>query len=204
MLKALKNFKWGYILLTILLAAVGVCLISMNDALVTLAITIGCMLAATGAVISIFALADKRRGPGFAIKMTVAVICLIGGIVTAVFNAASIEIIVSIFSLILIIDASFKLNTTAMSKRYSLALWWVMLALSLLIISSSFFMIKYTPENINVTSIVLGVIFIVDSVANFLNAFFVTVYEKRQREDILAEENGEHEEENDDNKVEEE
>ena len=188
MLKAIKNFKWGYILITLVLAAVGVCLITMSDALVTLAITIGCLLAASGIVIAIFAMVDKHRGVGFAMKIVLASLCLIGGIVTAIFNSASIEIIVSVFSLLLIIDASFKLNTTVMSKRYSLTLWWVMLALSVLIISASFIMIKYTPEKINVTSIILGVIFIVDSVSNFLNAFFVTAYEKRQREDILTEE----------------
>ena len=188
MLKAIKNFKWGYILITLVLAAVGICLITMSDALVTLAITIGCLLAASGIVIAIFAMVDKHRGVGFAMKIFLASLCLIGGIVTAIFNSASIEIIVSVFSLLLIIDASFKLNTTVMSKRYSLTLWWVMLALSVLIISASFIMIKYTPEKINVTSLILGVIFIVDSVSNFLNAFFVTAYEKRQREDILTEE----------------
>lgn len=188
MLKAIKNFKWGYILITLVLAAVGICLITMSDALVTLAITIGCLLAASGIVIAIFAMVDKHRGVGFAMKIVLASLCLIGGIVTAIFNSASIEIIVSVFSLLLIIDASFKLNTTVMSKRCSLTLWWVMLALSVLIISASFIMIKYTPEKINVTSIILGVIFIVDSVSNFLNAFFVTAYEKRQREDILTEE----------------
>lgn len=187
MLKALKSFKWGYLLITIILAAVGTCLITMNDALVTLAITIGCLLVATGLVIAISALADKRRGVGFAIKITISTLCLIGGIITAIFNSASIEIIVSIFSLLLIVDASFKLNTTAMSKRYSLALWWLMLALSVSIIGGAFFMIKYTPENINTASIILGIIVIVDSIANLLNAFFITAYEKRQREDILSE-----------------
>ncbi|MBQ8689010.1 MAG: DUF308 domain-containing protein [Clostridia bacterium] len=187
MLKKLKSFKWGYMVITLGLIAVGVCLIAMSNALVALAITIGCLLAVSGIIFGIVTLADKNRGFAFGFKIFFAAIALIGGVVTAIFNEGTVEILVSIFSLLLIVDASFKLNTTVMSKRYSLPLWWVILAISVTVIASGFFMIKYPPENVTTTSILLGIIFIIDAVSNFLSAFFLTEVEKCRKRDFIAE-----------------
>ena len=187
MFKKLKEFKWGYMIITLGLIAVGVCLIAMSNALVALAITIGCLLAISGIIFGIITLANKSRGFAFGFKIFFAAIALIGGVVTAIFNEGTVEILVSIFSLLLIVDASFKLNTTFMSKRYSLPLWWVILSLSITVIVGGFFMIKYPPESISVTSVLLGIIFIIDAVSNFLSAFFLAEIEKRQRRDFIAE-----------------
>ena len=78
-------------------------------------------------------------------------------------------------------DASFKIRTTAMAKRYSLPLWWIILSLAALTIIGGFILLKHTPEQVNVASIMLGIVFIVDSVSNFLSAFYVAAYEKREK-----------------------
>lgn len=181
MLEKLKNFKWGYPLLFLILLGIGICLISMKEALIALAITIGCTVAAAGIVIGVFAIAKKERGFNFVIKIIFGSSCLVAGIVTAAFNDASVEILISIFSLLLIIDASFKINTTAMAKRYSVPLWWIILSLAVLTVVGGFFLLKYTPEDIPTASLILGIVFIADSLSNLLSAFYVSAYENREK-----------------------
>lgn len=187
MLKKLKGFEWGYVIISITLALMGICLIAMNNALKALAITIGCIVIAGGIALGIFALVDKRRSIGFAFKIFFAVSCLVAGILTLIFNKSAAEIIIAVLALLLIIDASFKLNTTIMSKRYLLPLWWVELALAVATIIISFIMIKFTPENLSVASVMMGIAFIIDAIANILSPFFIYVYRARQKSESYAE-----------------
>lgn len=171
--------KWGYAILFIILSIIGVCLIALNQALVALAITIGCILASVGIVLGVLTVAKREHGFSFAMRIIFSAVCLIAGVVVAVFNAGAVEIIISVSSLLLIIDASFKINTVAMCKRYSVSGWWLLLPFSVAIITTSFFLIKYTPESINAASVTLGIVFIVDALANLFSSFFNPAYERR-------------------------
>ena len=179
MLKDLKKFMWGYPVLAIILAAVGVCLIALTNALTALAITIGAILTVTGIVLAIVAIANQGRGVPFAFKVVFGAICIVCGIITMVFNKNSVEIIISLFSLLLIIDASFKLHTSAMSKRYGVVLWWIILALSVLTIIGAYILIQFPFKEQETSSIWLGVVFLIDSISNLLSAFYVSAYERR-------------------------
>lgn len=187
MLEKLKNFDWGYILVSVALGVLGVCLIALNNTLKAMAITVGCIVIAGGIALGILALVDKRRSIGFALKIFFAASCLIAGILTLIFNEGAAEVIIAVLALLLIIDASFKLNTTIMSKRYLLPLWWVELALAVATIIISFIMIKFTPENISVASVMMGIAFIIDAVANILSPFFISVYRARQKSEAYVE-----------------
>ena len=187
MLKKLKGFEWGYVIVSITLALMGICLLAMNNALKALAITIGCIVIAGGIALGIFALVDKRRSIGFAFKIFFAVSCLVAGILTLIFNKGAAEIIIAVLALLLIIDSSFKLNTTIMSKRYLLPLWWVELALAVATIIISFIMIKFTPENLSTASVMMGIAFIIDAISNIISPFCIYVYRARQKSESLAE-----------------
>lgn len=181
MLEKLKKFDWGYILVFLVLTAMGVCLIAMSDALKVMAITIGCIVIVGGIVLGVLAIVDKRRSIGFAFKVFFSVSCLVAGILTLIFNEDAADVIIAVLALLLIVDASFKLNTTVMSKRYLLPLWWMELVLSVAIIVISFIMIRFTPESISVASVILGIAFILDAIANISSPFFIYVYRERQK-----------------------
>ena len=187
MLEKLKKFDWGYILISVALGVMGVCLIALNNTLKAMAVTVGCLVIAGGILLGALALMDKRRSIGFAFKVFFSTACLIAGILTLIFNENAADIIIAVLALLLIIDASFKLNTTIMSRRYLLPLWWVELALSVAIIIISFIMIRFTPENISIASVMLGIAFIIDAIANIASPFFIFVYRERQRSESYAE-----------------
>ena len=189
MIEKLKNFKWGYVLISAFLCAVGICLISFNDVLKNVAIAIGVVLVLFAIVYGTIVLAGKDRGVTFAFKIIFAAICLVAGTVVAILHSATVAIMISVFSLLLIIDGAFKLQTAIMSKRYSVALWWVILSLSVAVIVGAYFLIKaeVNADRIATVSIWLGITILVDALANLLSAFYITIYEKRQHTEIRGE-----------------
>lgn len=182
-----KESKLGYIIIGILLIAIGVCLVAFSDSLAILAISIGALLAVSATIFGIITIAKKDRGIRFALKITLAIICLVAGITTAIFKENTVSVMVSVFSLLLIVDGSFKLNTAAMSKRYSVGGWWVMLVTSILIILSSFILAKYTPDDIAAETIWLGITVIVDGLSNIFSAIWTALYEKAEHKEIYNE-----------------
>lgn len=187
MLEKLKKFGWGYILISAALGVLGVCLIALGNTLKAMAITMGCITVVGGITLGVLALMDKRRSIGFAIKIFFAVSCLVAGILTLIFNEDAADIIIAVFSLLLIIDASFKLNTTILSKRYLLPMWWAELSLAIATIIISFIMIRFTPKNISVASVTVGIAFIIDAIANLLSPFFIYVISERKKNESYAE-----------------
>ncbi len=182
-----KTRFFGYILIAILLLAIGVLFIAFNNSLKILTICVGVILALFGIVFGIVAIAGKDRGFTFVMKIILAVICLGCGVVTAILNEKAAEILAALFALLLIVDGSFKLNTSAMSKRYGVRLWWIMLIPAVLLISGGFGLIKYAPQSSGAMSVILGVLIIIDAIINFASVFYVPVYERHMKEDILAE-----------------
>jgi len=68
-----------------------------------------------------------------------------------------------------------------------LPLWWIELALAVATIIISFIMIKFTPENLATASVMMGIAFIIDAIANIISPFFIYVYRARQKNESLAE-----------------
>ncbi len=197
MLKQLKNFKWGYILLTLLIAASGVCFIAFRETLSTIALIMGIILSIFAVVFAVITIADKKRGVSFALKIAFSVIALSCGILTiAVHKSDAVEWLVAIFGLLLIIDGSFKLHTSAMSKRYRSVGWWLVLIPAVLVIVGGFFTIRYqltgtTEEELleqqSLISVIMGVTMIIDALANLLSAFFISSYEKKMKNQFIEE-----------------
>lgn len=183
MLERTRNIKWGYLVIGILLAVIGVCFILFNNSLKALAISVGVILAVFATVFGVLTIASRGRGLAFAGKIIFAIICLVSGIVTAVFNTGSIDILISLFCLLLIVDGSFKLNTAAMSKRYSVGGWWIMMTASVLVILSAFALAKYTPSQEKAT-ILLGIVIVTDALANIFSMFWVPKYETAEKAEI--------------------
>ena len=191
MLEKLKNFKWGYVILFLMLAVVGVCFAVWHDTLHIVAIVMGVILAIYGIVLTVLAVADRNRKVKFAIRLTIGIIAIVCGVITAIFREGAIELIASLFALFLIVDGSFKLHTAALSKRYKLFSWWLMLVPAILVIIGGFVTLRISPESLtegtSTVSVLLGITMVVDAISNLLSAFYITGYEKGMVKEIKEE-----------------
>jgi uncharacterized membrane protein HdeD (DUF308 family) len=185
LLEKIKNFKWGYIFVFFINAIMAICLFSFNNAsLNALAIAIGVIVIIGAIILAFLTLASTVRGFSFGIKMSFSVLMLIAGIVTIIARDATINVMIGIFALAMIIDGSFKFHTAAMSKRFKLWCWVLLLVLSVILIAGGYIIIQWLTIENNITVYLLGVLFAIDSIANLFSAFYISAYEKRSEEQI--------------------
>ena len=183
--KIKTKFKWGYPALALVSGAVGVCLLVLNNqSLEALAVTIGSIVALAGVVFGANALTMKERGGKFALYIVMAVAFLVSGIATIITKTTIMDLIVGIFGLILILDGGYKFETTAKSKRYRAAGWWIMLALSVALIGGGYIAVIRLTVGWSGTVYVLGALFIIDAIANLLSAFYLGYAEKRESAEL--------------------
>ena len=183
----IQKFGWGYILLAIVLVALGVCFISFNNSFDVLAIAFGVITTVSGIVWGVHTLAKRERSLKFAVKIIICVALIVSGVVTMISRKDAVNIMIDILSLLIIVDGSFKLQTSIKSKRYSVAFWWIMLTVAVAVIISAFLVVKITfskPQNM---SIIFGLVTILDGLSNFCSAFFYTASENKQAVAIFEE-----------------
>lgn len=194
LIEKIKNFKWGYISIALITAIISICFfVFNNDSLNALAITIGIVIILMAIILAFLTLASKARGFLFGVKIALSVAMLVTGVVAIVARDTTVNVMVGIFGLMMIIDGSLKFNTAAMSKRYKLWCWIVMLVLSVLLIGGGYFTVRLLTIENDATVYVLGALFMLDAIANFFSAFYLSAGEKRVeseiREKILKEQN---------------
>ena len=185
-MKKLKNINFGYILLGVLVAAIGVFFVSFNNSIEVLAIIMGIILALVGIIFGVLTLVKKDRGVRFALKIALSIIFIVCGSVTALVRGGVVEIIASIFCLLLIVDGSFKLQTAILSKRYSLFGWWLMLSLSVLIISSAFLITRLVSDSAILT-VLIGIVMIIDGGTNIFSSIYTSLINSKIKEAAVSE-----------------
>ena len=178
-----KSSKLGYFLIALVLLLLGICFIVFTSALTVLAFGVGITLAVFGIVFATLAISNKTRGASFAFKLFFAILSIIAGVTTAIFNSGAVEVMISVFSLVMIVDASFKLHSSAISRRYHMAGWWVLTAIACLCIGGSFYLIKFAPtDNVPLVSVILGIVMILDAAENAISAFYITGADGQMKE----------------------
>lgn len=188
MLERWKRFPWGYPLLFLLTASLGVLFLLFRETLPILAISIGVILILFAILFAVCTMADPARGALFGLKMVLAVLVLAAGIVVLIARAATMNVILSLFTFLILLDGAFKLQTTVLSRRYRLFGWWILLSLSLVLILGAGLLFREVEQvAADTAAVLLGLLLIVDGVANLLTAFFLTGYESRLRAQLLTE-----------------
>ena len=187
----LGSYSWGILLFAILFIVSGICLISFSEeALPKIIIAISVFTIAFSIVYAVLTLADKKRDVKFFFRLLGAICALFCGIFLLVKrNDGAIELLTTFVGLMVIIDGSFKLHTTILSKRYKMATWWIMLVLSISCIGGGLFLIKWPPiDKVKVCSVIMGLIMIIDGVQNIISTFFNPEIDKRMRNEIIEKE----------------
>lgn len=170
--KKIKEFKWGYILLALISGAVGTCLFVYNNTSIgALAIAIGVTVILASILLAVLAFADRSRGFMFGVKVSLAVIMLISGVVAIVATERTMYELVGLFGLVFIMDGAYKMLTSAMSRRYRFWFWWLLLIASILLLAGGYVTVRYLTLESPITVYMLGSLFVIDAIANLFCAF---------------------------------
>lgn len=174
LLHKIRTFSYGYIMVFLFDLAVALAFFCLaGDSLSYLAIAVGVIVLLCAAVFAVITLSGERRGAGFFFKMLFAVAALLAGVATLIGRESAIDAIVAALGLLLVVDASFKLQSTALAKRYRSSLWWVLFVLSLLLIAGGFSLIRFRMADRGWLAYLLGVLLVLDGAANLLTPFYL-------------------------------
>lgn len=209
LLQKLREFRWGYLLLSLLLTGLGICFIvgrprgeeAGSTTLQVMAIAIGILTVLYAAVFAFFTLQARRRSVAFGLKLAFAIVVLIAGLVALIFRDATVSVILNVLSLVLVVDGSFKLNTAILCRRYVVFGWWCILVLAFVMIGGGFVlllslgglagMLAGTAPADEGIYWVLALLLFCEAAANLFSAFYLGRYEVNERrilrEELMAE-----------------
>ena len=188
MFKAIKRFRWGNLLIAILLCVVGVCFIGYPlESMKTGSYIIGAFTTIGAIVQAVGILSNRKRGFGFAIRIITEILTIIAGAVCFIIPEQVARIYPMFIGLFIVIDGSFKLQTVISAKRYNLKMWWFLLIFSVLTIILGFLVIRIqVPEDsIRGFTILLGAALFICGIGNFLSLFYFPKIIKRATESVL-------------------
>ena len=176
LIKAIKNFRWGYLLIACLLSICGLCVIvypTESFKTVSYIISMGTSLA--GIILLIKILSERARGFKFALSVILSCLVLICGLVSIFMPERIMELYPMFIGLLIIIDGSFKLQTVINAKRYKLKMWWLLLFLAVATIIGGFLTVRLRVDytQLRLFSLILGASLFLCGVQNFFSLFFL-------------------------------
>lgn len=174
---SVKKFRWGYLLISLVLCAVGLCfIIYPNNSIKIGSYIIAAAAMLVGIILAIKVLADRKRDFSFATSIFSAVLTVACGVVALIIPNEIFKLYPMLIGLFIILDGSFKLQTVINAKRYKIKCWWLLLLFAVISIIGGFFVIRLRVD-IDVSyrffSIIMGVALCSCGLQNFLSLFYL-------------------------------
>lgn len=183
-----NGVPWGYLAFSFLIAGAGLLLLIFPDESLLWAVrVIGISTMLLGILEAVRVLSKKERGAMFFVKMLTAFLGLVGGGFFLFAPERALEYLAMCAGVYLMIDGSFKLQTSISSRRFRVGTWWFILATAIATVAGGFWLIKYPFADPKGCAILIGIFFIVDSIQNLVSMFYLPSIEKRRIKEIASE-----------------
>lgn len=176
-MSSIKKFRWGYLLISFVLCAVGLCfIIYPNDSIKIGSYIIAGAAMLVGVILAVKVLADRKRDFSFATSIFSAVLTVACGVVALIIPNEIFKLYPMLIGLFIILDGSFKIQTVINAKRYQIKLWWLLLVFAIISIIGGFFVIRLRVEvdvSYRIFSMILGGGLCSCGIQNFLSLFYL-------------------------------
>lgn len=165
-LKAIKN---SYVLLTICLVAVGfIFLIKPDIALNATCIIFGIYLIIYGIVKLIGYFTKDIYQLAFQFDFALGIISAIVGVVFIARTNAIVQLFSTCIGIIMLVEATLKIQTAFDSKRFGIEKWWLILIFAVLVAVVGIFLILLPYETTGIMVRLIGLNFILDGILNLI------------------------------------
>ena len=131
-LKQLKLAKNGYIIMSVLFMVLGACLIIWPDCSMAVFCTaVGIMLIVYGLIKILGYFSRDIYCLAFQFDLAFGILLMAVGVILIVRKNFAVDLIFSVFGILILADALFKVQMSVDAKRFGLALWWQILLIAL-------------------------------------------------------------------------
>ena len=131
-LKQLKLAKNGYIIMSVLFMVLGACLIIWPDCSMAVFCTaVGIMLIVYGLIKILGYFSRDIYCLAFQFDLAFGILLMAVGVILIARKNFAVDLIFSVFGILILADALFKIQMSVDAKRFGLVLWWQILLIAL-------------------------------------------------------------------------
>ena len=168
-MNGIKNFKNMYSILTICLILVGaVLLIAPGIALGVVCIIFGIYMIIYGAVKIMGYFAKDAYQLAFQFDLALGIVIAIVGIVFVCRTARVVQLLSTCIGIVMLVDATFKIQTSIDSKRFGISRWWLMLILAVIVAAIGILLILMPGETTRLMVRLIGLNLCMDGILNLV------------------------------------
>lgn len=168
-MNGIKNFKNMYSILTICLILVGaVLLIAPGIALDVVYIIFGIYMIIYGAVKIMGYFAKDAYQLAFQFDLALGIVIAIVGIVFVCRTARVVQLLSTCIGIVMLVDATFKIQTSIDSKRFGISRWWLMLILAVIVAAIGILLILMPGETTRLMVRLIGLNLCMDGILNLV------------------------------------
>ena len=168
-MNGIKNFKNMYSILTICLILVGaVLLIAPGIALYVVCIIFWIYMIIYGAVKIMGYFAKDAYQLAFQFDLALGIVIAIVGIVFVCRTARVVQLLSTCIGIVMLVDATFKIQTSIDSKRFGISRWWLMLILAVIVAAIGILLILMPGETTRLMVRLIGLNLCMDGILNLV------------------------------------
>ena len=182
----IKAAKIGYIMISILLCALGIVLIAVPDFSVTLL----CKL--SGGIMMLFGLVkiigycskDLYR-LAFQFDLAFGILLMALGIILIIRTDAMVNFICIVMGICVLADALLKIQISIDSKDFGIQKWWLILTMATLTGVAGFLLVFRPSESIKIIMILFGIALITEGVLNLITILTAVKIIRHQPPEVI-------------------
>ena len=161
-MNGIKGIKNMYNLLTVCLILVGlILLLAPGIALNTVCIVFGIYLIVYGVVKDVYQLA-------FQFDLALGIVAAIVGIVFVCRTSSIVQLLSTCIGIVMLVDATLKIQTALDSKRFGISSWWIMLIMAVIVAALGILLILMPGETTRMMIRLIGLNLCLDGVLNLI------------------------------------
>jgi uncharacterized membrane protein HdeD (DUF308 family) len=168
-MNGIKGIKNMYNLLTVCLILVGlILLLAPGIALNTVCIVFGIYLIVYGVVKVIGYFAKDVYQLAFQFDLALGIVAAIVGIVFVCRTSSIVQLLSTCIGIVMLVDATLKIQTALDSKRFGISSWWIMLIMAVIVAALGILLILMPGETTRMMIRLIGLNLCLDGVLNLI------------------------------------
>ncbi len=165
--KRLRAAKYGYIVLSILLCALGIVLIAVPDFSLTLLCWIGGILLVAFGIVKIMGyLAKDLYRLAFQFDLAFGILLIALGLILMLRADAMLHIICILLGIFILADSLLKVQIAIDSKAFGIRGWWMILTVAIIVAVIGLLLLFRPYESSAAVMVVLGLSFLGEGILN--------------------------------------
>lgn len=182
----IKAAKIGYIMISILLCALGIVLIAVPDFSVTLLCRLGGGIMMLFGLVKIVGYCSKDLYRlAFQFDLAFGILLMALGIILIIRTDAMVNFICIVMGICVLADALLKIQISIDSKHFGIQKWWLILTMATLTGVAGFLLVFRPSESIKIIMILFGIALITEGVLNLITILTAVKIIRHQLPEVI-------------------